>query len=217
VLRPDRQLDLARLERTFVLRVNDGLVESFAPRIVARVEAEAPGVRLRFVPKPDKDIAVLRDGAVDLEIGVVGASGPELRVQALFRDRFIAAVRAGHALSRGRITAARYAPAPTSASRAAAATRGPIDDALKAVGLTRTVATTVAGFPAALALARASDLIASVPERHTAGARAGMFSFPLPVATPELVISQIWHPGFDADPAHRWLRACLREVCAAAD
>src|SRR5262245_11954185 len=45
VLRPDRHLDLARLERTFVLRVNDGLVESFAPRFVARIAAEAPGVR----------------------------------------------------------------------------------------------------------------------------------------------------------------------------
>jgi hypothetical protein len=32
----------------------------------------------------------------------------------------------------------------------------------------------VGGFAAALALARASDLIASVPERHTGNLRAGM-------------------------------------------
>ncbi|HNC98516.1 MAG TPA: LysR family transcriptional regulator, partial [Myxococcota bacterium] len=27
-------------------------------------------------------------------------------------------------------------------------------------------------------------------------------------------ISLLWHPRMDGDPAHRWLRACVREVCA---
>jgi DNA-binding transcriptional LysR family regulator len=70
------------------------------------------------------------------------------------------------------------------------------------------------GFSTALALARASDLIASVPERHTGKLRAGMHSFVLPVAMPEITISLLWHPRLDADPAHRWLRGCVREVCA---
>ena len=72
----------------------------------------------------------------------------------------------------------------------------------------------VGGFSAALALARASDLIASVPERHTEGLRAGLHVFPLPFALPRLTISLLWHPRLDADPAHRWLRGCVREVCA---
>jgi len=71
----------------------------------------------------------------------------------------------------------------------------------------------VPGFSAALALARNSELIANVPERQTETARAGMISFPLPVPTPELTVSQIWHPRLDSDPAHRWLRSCLRKVC----
>jgi DNA-binding transcriptional LysR family regulator len=62
-------------------------------------------------------------------------------------------------------------------------------------------------------MARTSDLIASVPERHTEGARAGMFSFALPVATVEVTISMLWHPRLDADPAQRWLRDCVRAVC----
>ena len=75
--------------------------------------------------------------------------------------------------------------------------------------------TIVGGFSVALALARASDLIASVPERHTGILRAGMHSFPLPVATPEVTVSLLWHPRLDADPAHRWLRGLVRDVCAA--
>jgi DNA-binding transcriptional LysR family regulator len=41
-----------------------------------------------------------------------------------------------------------------------------------------------------------------------------MHSFPLPVSTPEITVSLLWHPRLDADPAHRWLRGWVREVCA---
>jgi DNA-binding transcriptional LysR family regulator len=93
--------------------------------------------------------------------------------------------------------------------------KGPIDEALRAVGLERKIVTIVGGFSTALALARASDLIASVPERHTGNLREGMHSFALPVSTPEITISLLWHPRLDADPAHRWLRGHVRNVCAA--
>ena len=70
--------------------------------------------------------------------------------------------------------------------------------------------------PIARALVRASDLIASVPERHTGCLRDGMHSFPLPFATPEITVSLLWHPRMDGDPAHCWLRRCLRDACAEA-
>ena len=216
VLRPAETLDLGQLVRTFTLRTRDGFVENFGPRLIARVGKEAPGVRLRFVPKPDKDSAPLREGAVDLETGVVGEqTGPEVRVQALFRDRFIGVIRKGHPLSRGRVTPARYAAARHILISRRGLDRGPIDEALEPLGLERAIVTTVDGFAAALALARASDLVASVPERHTGNLRAGMHSFSLPVVLPEVTISLLWHPRLDADPAHRWLRRIVREVCAA--
>src|SRR5712691_7125262 len=104
VLRPVDKLNLKQLVRTFTLRTSEGFVESFGPDLIAHVGAEAPGVRLRFVQKPNKDSASLRDGSVDLETGVVGeTTGPEVRAQALFRDRFIGVVRKEHPLSRGKI------------------------------------------------------------------------------------------------------------------
>jgi DNA-binding transcriptional LysR family regulator len=81
VLGPAQKLSIKNLVRTFTLRTNDGFVENFGPELIARIGKEAPGVRLRFVQKPDKDSAPLRDGAVDLETGVMGKmTGPELRV-----------------------------------------------------------------------------------------------------------------------------------------
>ena len=69
------------------------------------------------------------------------------------------------------------------------------------------------GFATAIALARSSDLIAAVPERHTELLRAGMHSFVLPFATPEFTVSLLWHPRLDADTAHGWLRGVVRDVC----
>jgi DNA-binding transcriptional LysR family regulator len=86
---------------------------------------------------------------------------------------------------------------------------------LSPLGLEREIVTIVGGFATALALARASDLIASVPERHTGNLRAGMHSFPLPVPTPEITVSLLWHPRLHADPAHRWLRGLVLDACAA--
>ena len=216
VLRPAEKLDLERLARTFTLRTSEGFVENFGPDLIARVGREAPGVRLCFVQKPDRDSAALREGIVDLETGVIGkTTAPELRVQTLFRDRFIGVVRKGHPLCRGEITPARYAAGRHIFISRQGVERGAIDEALSALGLERQVATIVGGFSTALALARASDLIASVPERHTGNLRAGMHSFPLPVAMKEITVSMLWHPRLDADPAHRWLRGHVRDVCAA--
>ncbi|OAV56232.1 LysR family transcriptional regulator [Rhizobium sp. WYCCWR10014] len=218
VLRPAEALDLDGLVRTFTLRTSEGFAESFGPDLIARLGRQAPGVRLRFVQKPDKDSAPLRDGTVDLETGVVsGTTGPEVRAQALFRDRFIGVVRLGHPLCEREMTPSRYAAGQHIYVSRRGLDKGPIDDALTALGLERQIATIVSGFSTALALARASDLIASVPERHTGALRAGMHSFPLPVSTPEITVSLLWHPRMDADPAHRWLRGCVRDTCARAD
>ena len=216
VLRPAEKLNLTQLVRTFTIRTREGFVENFGPDLIARVGAEAPGVRLCFVQKPNKESTSLRDGTVDLETGVVGkTTGPEVRAQALFSDRFIGVVRMGHALSQGEITPARYAGGRHISVSRRGRDKGPIDDALKPLGLERAIATIVGSFSTALALARASDLIASVPERQTGNLRAGMYSFPLPVPTPEVTISMLWHPRMDADGAHRWLRSLVLETCAA--
>lgn len=214
VLRPAETLDLTRLVRTFTLRTSDGFVENFGAGLIARIAEDAPGVRLRFVLKPDKDSGPLRDGTVDLDTGVVGTTtGPEVRTQSLFRDRFIGVVRLGHPLCEGDITPSRYAAGKHILVSRRGLDRGPIDDALQPLGLERTIATTVGGFSSALALARATDLIASVPERHTGSLRDGMHSFPLPILSPQITVSMLWHPRLDADPAHRWLRRCVRDVC----
>lgn len=211
VLRPEAALDLTRLARTFTLRTSDGFVESFGAGLIAIIAAEAPGVRLNFVQKPDKDSAPLRDGRVDLETGVIEQSlGPEVRTQVLFRDRLVCVVRDGHAFRDGEVTARRYAEAQHVVVSRSGLESGSVDLPFLPAKLERDIRTLVSGFSSALSLVRASNLVATVPDRHTAGLRHGMLSFPVPMPTLAFSVSMLWHPRMDADPAHRWLRATVR-------
>jgi len=215
MLRPLDAIDPAAIARVFALRVTDGFVENYGPALLARLERDAPGARLRFLQKVDKDSAPLREGRIDLEIGVIGEeTGPEIRTRALFRDRFVGVVRAGHPLADGDVTAARYAACRHVSVSRRGRERGAIDAALAPLGLERAVTVMVGSFATAIALARASDLVANVPERHTARLRDGMHTFDLPVATPPVTVSMLWHPRMEADPAHRWLRRWVHDVCA---
>jgi DNA-binding transcriptional LysR family regulator len=97
---------------------------------------------------------------------------------------------------------------------------GPVDDALELLGLKRTVVAVVPGFPDAVRIARCSDLIALVPRSFLRGiveagteAAQGVQGFELPVRTPEIAVSVMWHPRMDADPVHRWLRNTVIETC----
>jgi DNA-binding transcriptional LysR family regulator len=223
VLRPAvERLDPAALTRTFTIRANEGFVEAFAARVVAAVTAAAPGVRLRFAPKPDKNVAPLREGLIDLEIGVLGETGPEVRVQALFRDHFVGVVREGHPLlEAGEITPERYAACGHVVASRRMHKNGPVDSALAALGLARAVVVVVPSFPAALAVVSASDLVSLVSAsyfnaaqaRQAEATRSGVRCFPLPVATEAITVSQMWHPRMDADPGHRWLRGLMLETC----
>ncbi|NTJ66218.1 LysR family transcriptional regulator [Agrobacterium rhizogenes] len=216
-LRPAEALNLKQLSRIFTLRTREGFAENFGAELITRIAEQAPGVQLYFAQKLDKDSTPLRDGTIDFETGVVGDdTGPELRTQALFHDRFIGVVRSGHPLSEGEMTPEHYAAGQHILVSRRGLQKGEIDEALGELGLARRIATLVGSFSAALALARASDLIVSVPERYTGNLRVGMYSFALPVPTSDVTISLLWHPRMDADPAHRWLRGCIRDVCAGA-
>lgn len=215
LLRPVERVDPASLVRAFTLRTADGFVENFGPELIARVSAEAPGVRLNFLTKPDKGSAPLREGRVDLETAVVDqAIGPELRVQALFRDRLVGAVRPAHPLATRPVTLEDY----LSARHVVVSRSGFEEDAVERpflpADMTRNIATVVGGFAAALALARNAELVATVPERHTAALRDGMVTFDVPAPTQAFTVSMLWHPRLDGDPAHRWLRGVVRDVCA---
>ena len=217
VLRPAAEaLDPATLDASFTIRASQSFMETACAPLVAALRAAAPRVQLRFVAKPDKDLRPLREGMVDLEIGVVGNRAPEVRTRLLFRDAFVGVARAGHPLI---VAAPGAADRFAACGHVAALTRDgapePVDVSLAEAGLRRDVVVTVPGYPDAMRIARATDLVAVVPRsclhgpEPTDGAAAGLAAFDLPVNVPEIVVSVMWHPRLEADPGQRWLRGAV--------
>lgn len=214
------ELDVSTLDRVFSIRANDGFVEAFGPSLISAAAEQAPQVCLRFTPKVEKSPRYLREGMVDLEIGVVANMGPEIRLQTLFRDHFVGVVRAGHPLlSLPAITPADYAACGHVVASRGGLAHGPVDDVLAKLNLKRKVASVVPGFPTAMAVAMSSDLVALLPASYlpsqaaSQGGTPGFQSFELPLPTPAITIAQMWHPRLGADPAHRWLRQLVLRVC----
>lgn len=220
VLQPSMEtLKVENLARFFTLRANDGFVVAFGPALIAAVAEAAPDVCIRFAPKPEKTSRYLREGLVDLEIGVQSNMGPEIRLQRLFQDRFVGAVRKTHPLaSLPTIGLKDYVAWGHVVAAPNGSLHGFVDDALAESGMTRKIASVVPGFPTALSVALASDLIAMVPALYLRNQQMTeqLHIFELPFKTRTITVSQMWHPRMENDPGHRWLREKVRAVCRSA-
>jgi DNA-binding transcriptional LysR family regulator len=209
------EADLATLRRTFTVRANEASAVMLSGVLLRRLHSRAPLLRLRFAPEGEEDVSELRDGRIDLDIGAQGELGPEIKVQALFEDEYVGVVRRQHRLARGKLTAARYAAAAHVSGSRRGRAQGPVDVALAKMGLERAVAIVVPGPLSALAIAADSELVATVPASLARWGQRnlGLRLLKLPLHLPRAVMAQAWHPRLDVDPAHRWLRACLKD-CA---
>lgn len=220
VLQPSLEtLRVENLARLFTIRANDGFVVAFGPALIAAVAEAAPDVCIRFAPKPEKTSRYLREGLVDLEIGVHSNMGPEIRLQRLFQDRFVGAVRKTHPLaSLPKIGIEDYVAWGHVVAAPDGSLHGFVDDALAESGMKRKVASVVPGFPTALSVALASDLIAMVPALYLINQQMTeqLHVFELPFKTRTITVSQMWHPRMEKDPGHCWLREKIKAVCQTA-
>ncbi|WP_083866913.1 MULTISPECIES: LysR family transcriptional regulator [Frankia] len=206
--------DLATLDRTFTILSSDMLVATIGVGLLDRLARQAPRVRLRLLPEPTPSADPLRDGTADLEIGQIDSTAPEIRVETLGADSAIAVVRAGHPLTEGPLTPQRLAAARHVVASRRGRLSGPIDEALAALGLRRTVVASVSSHTVALSLVAHSDLVGVAPRRlgRDRLAALGLVPLDLGLDLPSLSLCLAWHPRYDADAPHRWLRAQVRDV-----
>ncbi|WP_207939037.1 LysR family transcriptional regulator [Actinomadura darangshiensis] len=213
---PDDELDLAALSGSFTLQADEGTVAVLAGPLLERVAREAPGIALRFLGEGPRDDYMLRRDTVDLEIGVIGpGQPPETRVQPLPEDRFLSVVRPEHPLAgRQEVTLDEWAGAVQLTSTRRGRMSGPIDELLADLARARRLAGTVSTVTAALFIVLEADLIGFAAERlhRRLVDRLGLVRIPIPFDLPPLKLSLGWHARYDADPAHAWLRRCVRDA-----
>ncbi|WP_394814070.1 LysR family transcriptional regulator [Streptomyces salyersiae] len=213
---PSRYTELRSVSRTFTIISHDALAAAYAAPLFARLAEEAPGIRARFLAESHVDAPYLREGTADLEVGVVDTTAPEVHVEYLGEDRMVGVVRAGHPMLTGVLTPERFA---TEAEHLIVSRRGrlrgPVDTALAELGLERRVVGTVGTYPASLFVLRETDLVGLISSwAQPLAAALDLVTFEVPLPLPALRLGLAWHPRHDADPAHAWLRGCVRELVA---
>ncbi|MFJ3884667.1 LysR substrate-binding domain-containing protein [Streptomyces rubrogriseus] len=225
LLTPAAGVDPATLRSTFSIQAADLVGAALATGLLTLAGREAPGISLRFRAEELEAGPALRDGRVDLEVGAIDHVDPETQVEELVTLRMTAAVRPGHPLTEGPLTAARFAAAEHVGVSRRGRFDGPVDAALAEHGLSRRVAVVLPGHLAALSLAARTDVVALVPAAPDDDSSPGplteqasvlglrLLDIPLPL--PPVTIGMAWHPRHTADGAHHWLRAAVRRVLCA--
>jgi DNA-binding transcriptional LysR family regulator len=208
VLRPGAGFDAVHLRRTFTVQATDLLLAGLAGPLTARTRAEAPHVDVVFLPEAVEGGPGLRQGWVDVELGVLGHLDPEILTRPLARIPLVGVARSGHPLFEGRIDARRFAAADHIGISRLGKRLGPIDGALAELGLRRRVAVVVPSHTSAMMLARDTDFVALTVADWLPGATSalGLRTFPVPLDLAPLDLGMAWHPRNAADPGHRWFR-----------
>lgn len=188
------------------------------PRLVARLQREAPGVDLH-VRTLAKDVArQLASGTIDVAVAPVGPhdDAPGVFAQRLFDESFVCVVRKGHPLADKNLTLTRFAAASHALIAPRETEGGPVDDALARLGLARRVAVMVPHFLIAPHVVATSDLVLTVAARvaELLQKPLGLVSLdpPRELGLVGFTMSAMWHERTHGDPAQRWARALLAAV-----
>ncbi len=205
---PERAFVPLELTRTFVVHVTDYVLTILGFGVDRILCAEAPGVCVRFVPNSIDDTAMLRDGGSDLAVGIYGELPPEMRSRQLLTDRFVAVVRQGHPTVKKSLSLEQFTRIPHIQIAPRGKPGGYVDDVLREKGLSRHVARAIPFFAAAMQLTAHTDYILTISERIARALAPALHLevLEVPIELRPYALSLLWHPRFDGDEGHRFLR-----------
>lgn len=206
--------DPARWEGTITIAANDLQRDLLVPPLLARLQSQCPGARLRVWPSQAPRPELLRDQGCDLVVTPRPPEAADLVQKRLFQDRY--AVFFDPAARRAPKTRAAYLGAQHISVRYEDGRSIDIDTWLAGRGVQREVVATVPGYAGIAALLRGSARLATGPALLARGVLREFASAPVPVATPAMPMYMVWHLRRQHDPAHRWLREAVEAIAGEA-
>ncbi|WP_407112189.1 LysR family transcriptional regulator [Bradyrhizobium sp. LMG 9283] len=200
--------DPAKTERRFNIAVNNYAAVVAVGPIIAAVRAQAPMLRLSFVPSgtlnlPDK----LDRGELDVVVAGRDIAAERFASRLLVDDHYVAVLRSGHPALRKKLTLEALEGAQHLAISSSGEDLNFMDQAFKPRKAARSIALDVPYLSGGAVLAQ-SNLIAILGRKLAQEFRR---AYPieireLPFNAPRLRSIMMWHRRFDDVPAHRWLR-----------
>lgn len=188
-----------------------------APPLVAAVSAAAPLVQLDLRPSGTLNVFDRLDsGEIDIAIGTFDAVGERFGSAALLEDHFVAVMRRGHPAGRGKLSTSTFGALPHVGISSSGDDTGFIDRSLATRGARRRIALRVPYLSAGVILAQ-SDMVATLSRRvaETMVRGSALELRELPLTSPTVRTSMLWHRRLDGYPAHRWLRDLIVSVSCA--
>ncbi|NVJ90123.1 MAG: LysR family transcriptional regulator [Methylocystaceae bacterium] len=197
----------------------DYITSLMMPLALERLYQQAPQAHVDIENISEQALQSFKDGEIDLAIGVVD-DGPYLTSayhQALYDEHFVCIMRKDHPLSQQKTLSLNgFTEAAHALLSITGKGGGTIDRRLADFGLNREISLRLPHFLAVHSVIEKTDLITTVPMRL-----AALYSpdnivikeLPEEIKGPAFTVSQIWHERFHHDPANKWLRGVVKDVC----
>ena len=207
-----RQEDFKASDATGVFRIGatDYAALVVLPGLTRALVKAAPKLRVEVSPLDDP-LDKLTANTLDLIFGVTEPPQP-FHSEPVFDDKIVCLVRRGHPLCKGRVRLPVYLKWKHVAGGGKA---GLVQRNLDRIGVKPDVQLRVP-FSVLGPVVERTDMIATVP--HRMAKRIAAMSNTQIVTAPEefqrFTYLQIWHPRYDSDPAHKWMRGLIKQVSA---
>jgi DNA-binding transcriptional LysR family regulator len=208
--------DATTSSHAFRIAVTDYLSGSLWPPLRRHIEQHAPEIRILAVPYTSQETGSrLRDNNIDICVGGLQHMGDEFKLQRLFMEDWVCAMRRDHPLAQSPLTEEKFLAAEHLLVSLSGDPVGIADAALERVGQRRRVAMTLNNFSGALPLLLSSNLIAVLPAGvvRTHPLEDQIYACDVPLAIAPFDCQMAWHIRYDRDSAHRWMRALIVQTC----
>ncbi|MEZ5937331.1 MAG: LysR family transcriptional regulator [Hyphomonadaceae bacterium] len=207
--------DPATVERTVRIVCADTHTILLAPRLMARLAAEAPGIDLRLVSYGPDTIARMETGELDLAFAVATTPlPPGTMSEVIGHDRLALVMRRRHPMAKRRWSIEDYAAVDHVGVSLLGDAQSDLDAILARSGVSRRMAITTPHFIAALAIASETNLVTTIA-RSFAERFAEEYDLVLkepPFSEVALDGTLVWSGVRNGDPVLAWLRSIIAEI-----
>ncbi|UXI01938.1 LysR family transcriptional regulator [Photobacterium sp. TY1-4] len=204
----NRTFDPGAWQGRVVLASSDYVAQYILPDIVAQFQHAAPRLRVRYQLWSPEQLAQLGELNIHLVSTMLPAIPPGLCGRAIGADQPVCVMRRAHPLALEPLTLSAFTRYPHVKVSGGGDKDSFVERHLSGEGLARQIQFTVPFFGSAFETVSRTDMLMVIPE-HIARNMSQLFPItyqPLPFAVPEHQYWLLWHPRFETDPAHQWLR-----------
>ena len=213
-LKPPDAFAAESLTRTFRIAMSDYSEMIVLPALMEYLCQRAPEVRIEVRSTAALQAQTgLESGELELVIGNQEVGAGVLQ-QVLFVDQFACAARCDHSAISPPLAMEQYLECRHVVFAPQGRGDRLLDEALRRRRIERKVALRVPHILAIPPILKSTPFIVTLPRRlGDALDDADLQFLEPPLDLPPLPVMQYWHEAMHRDPAHRWLRGAIQEIC----